>query len=129
MGRATEKTDLAFCTSYKGETSADGEQSVQNMSELEAIALKSCQMKCVKYNRGRTCLSAGTCQLLCSWRYKCENVSMFRICDVSHAADHVVRFTRPSGSVFHTAKTGAGESLGTRLSTRVSLHLETRTTL
>ena len=39
-------------------------------------------------------------QLLCSWRYKCEYVSMSRICDVSCAADHVVRFTRPSGSVF-----------------------------
>ena len=25
-GRATEKTDLAFCTSYEDETSADGQQ-------------------------------------------------------------------------------------------------------
>ena len=30
--------DVAFCTSYQDETS------VQNMSELEGIALKSCQM-------------------------------------------------------------------------------------
>ena len=38
-------------------------------------------------------------------------------CDV-HAADHVVRFTRPSHSVFaycKRSKTGAGEGLGTRL--------------
>ena len=49
-------------------------------------------------SRGRTCLSAGIClvQLLCSWRYKCEYVSMSRICDVTRGTDHVVRFTRPS---------------------------------
>ena len=39
-------------------------------------------------------------QLLCSWRYKCEYVSMSRICDVTCAADHVVRFTRASCYVF-----------------------------
>ena len=38
---------------------------------------------------------------------------------VSCAVDHVVRFTRPSGSVFaycKQSKTGAREGLGTRLS-------------
>ena len=43
---------------------------------------------------------------------------MSRICDVTHAADHVVRFTRPSGPVFaycKQSKTGAREGLGTRL--------------
>ena len=38
-------------------------------------------------------------------------------CD-ARAADHVVRFTRPSPSVFaycKRSKTGAGEGLGTRL--------------
>ena len=39
-------------------------------------------------------------QVLCSWRYKYEYVSMSRVCDVTHAMDHVVRFTRPSGSIF-----------------------------
>ena len=44
---------------------------------------------------------------------------MSRICDVNRGRDHVVRFTRPSGSVFaywKRSKTGAGEGLGTRLS-------------
>ena len=57
-------------------------------------------------------------QLLCSWRYKCGYVSNSRICDVTLAADHVIRFTRPSGSVFaycKRSKTRAGEGLGTRL--------------
>ena len=43
---------------------------------------------------------------------------MSRTCDVMCAADHVVRFTRPSPSVFaycKRSKTGAGEGLGTRL--------------
>ena len=42
---------------------------------------------------------------------------MSRICDVTFAMDHVVRFTRPSGSVLHTASNQkqAGEGLGTRL--------------
>ena len=59
-------------------------------------------------------------QLLCSWRYKCEYVSMSRICDATRCTDHV-RFTRPSGSVFayyKRSKTGAGEGLGTRLCKR-----------
>ena len=54
----------------------------------------------------------------CMWRYKCEYVSMSRICDVSRAANHVVRFTRPSGSIFaycKRSKTRAGEGLGMRL--------------
>ena len=48
------------------------------------------------------------------------NVSMSRICDITRGRDHVVRFTRPSGSVFaycKRSKTGAGEGLGTRLGT------------
>ena len=38
----TEMTDLAFCTSYEDETSADEEHhaSVQNISKLEGIAPK-----------------------------------------------------------------------------------------
>ena len=43
---------------------------------------------------------------------------MSRTCDVSCAVDHVVRFTRPSPSVFaycKWSKTGAGEGLGMRL--------------
>ena len=59
-------------------------------------------------------------QLLCSWRYKCEYATMSRTCDVTRATDHVVRFTRPSGSVFaycKRSKTWAEESLGTRLGT------------
>ena len=50
------------------------------------------------------------------YTYKCEYVSMSRICDVTQGTDHVVRFTRPSGSVFaycKQSKTGAGEGLGT----------------
>ena len=48
---AREKTDLAFCTSYEDETSADGEQhpSVKNISELEGIAPKGGRTTCVKY--------------------------------------------------------------------------------
>ena len=43
--------------------------------------------------------------------------------------DHVVRFTRPSGSVFaycKRSKTGAGEGLGTRLPRKVIEGLGTR---
>ena len=45
-----EKTDIAFCTSYEDETSADGEQhqAYKNISELEGIAPKGCQTTCVK---------------------------------------------------------------------------------
>ena len=49
---------------------------------------------------------------------------MSRICDVTRGRDHVVRFTRPSGSVFaycKRSKTGAGEGLGTRLRCGTSL--------
>ena len=48
-------------------------------------------------------------------------------CDAC-AADHVVRFTRPSPSVFaycKRSKTGAGEGLGTRLSLSACI-LDTR---
>ena len=50
------------------------------------------------------------------YTYKCEYVSMSRICDITQGTDHVVRFTRPSGSVFaycKQSKTGAGEGRGT----------------
>ena len=43
---------------------------------------------------------------------------MPRTCDVMCASDHVVRFTRPSPSIFaygKRSKTAAGEGLGTRL--------------
>ena len=51
---------------------------------------------------------------------------MSRTCDVMCAADHVVRFTRPSPSVFaysKWSKTGAGEGLGTRLFNHLFPHL------
>jgi len=152
--RATEMTDLAFCTSYEDETSADGQQHLAYTSELEAIALKGCQTTCLKYphwqnvpnvakkkpfldlqclqrnrpsavllqswlcSRGRTRLELVLfLQLLCSWRYKSEYVSMSSICDVSCTVNHMVRFTRPSGSIFaycKRSKSGAGEGLWER---------------
>ena len=45
-----------------------------------------------------------SCLSSCSWRYKCEYVSMSRICDVTCALDHVVRFTKPSHSVLAYCK-------------------------
>ena len=47
-----------------------------------------------------------------------EYIFVSRTCDVMCAADHVVRFTRPSPSDFaycKRSKTGAGEGLGMRL--------------
>ena len=48
-GRATEKTDLAFCTSYEDKRRRSTTSSVQNIPNLEDTALKGFQTTCVKY--------------------------------------------------------------------------------
>ena len=50
LSRTRKKTDLAFCTSYEDETSADGEQyQAYKTSELEGIAPMGCRTSSMKY--------------------------------------------------------------------------------
>ena len=50
---------------------------------------------------GRAYLYSGTCfDSVASRGYECEYAFASRVCDVSRAADHVMKFPRPSPSIF-----------------------------
>ena len=50
---------------------------------------------------GRAYLYSGTCfNSLASCGYECEYAFASRVCDISCAADHVMKFPRPSPSIF-----------------------------